>query len=360
MLDRGFSSEQLGLERNFDEHVRAQHEGSAIQEIATENHGSNHGASSGLAVVGIISVQAVFAAYGILAKKVLQGGLNPIAFALLRELSSSVVFLIASLVLVPRSGWPASNDAGRFTLCGASMFGNVFLNLLGLDLTTPSMVALLQPTQPIFASMLAFALGHERMTLRKTLGVAVCVSGGLLTTLWKNGGLGLDGGSLVVLAQCVCGANYVVQQRPLMHSGYSPIIVSGVSYLIATVFTVIVGVIYFVMNAGDQERVRWWDNSPFFALVLIYCIFFTTVYNYTVVAWVTGRLGATIVTLFLMLQGVFTCAAELAFFGKPIGLGSAVGSVLVFVGLLLVVLDGSCSSGYVPARENLPPSPEDN
>ena len=42
---------------------------------------------------------------------------------------------------------------------------------------------------------------------------------------------------------------------------------------------------------------------------LLFSILGATVYNYVVIAWATGRLGATSVTLFTLLQFPFAAAA---------------------------------------------------
>lgn len=305
--------------------------------------------SQAIAIAGIMSVQLVFATYQILGKQVLDGGLDPVAFALLRELCSCLVFLLASVVLVPWQGWPQSKHFLRFLMCGASMFGNVFLMLLGLSLTSPSMVALLQPTQPVFASILAVALAQEDMSVRKAIGVLLCVSGGMGAALSQHGRGHASVGIAVILAQCLSGANYVVQQRPLVQLGYSPIMVSGCSYTIASILTVLVGVVHFAtMSEDDRASVKWWDSSPFFAYVLAFCVLFATVYNYVVMAFATGKLGATVVTLFLLLQGVFACAGEWIFFGHPVTWGQLAGSAAICAGLLVVVTAQQAS--YVDTR----------
>ena len=52
------------------------------------------GGAKALAVGGAVSVQAVFATYQLLGAAVLHGGLDPIAFALLREAVSGVMLLL--------------------------------------------------------------------------------------------------------------------------------------------------------------------------------------------------------------------------------------------------------------------------
>jgi drug/metabolite transporter (DMT)-like permease len=294
-----------------------------------------------LAVVGLVAVQMVFSTYAILGKELMEGGLNPIAFALLRELGSSVVYLIAIAALHPRrgGGWPRRRDLRRFALCGCCMFGNVFLGIVGLDLTTAALVSLLQPTQPVISTTLCAALGHERLTRLKVAGVLLCVAGATAMTLHGSGGAPtVSGGALVVLAQCVSGASYIVHQRPLLRRGYSPLVVSGVSYVLASSLTFVVGVAYFAaMAPRDRARVEVWEATPFFFVVLSFCVLATTVFNYVVIAWVTGKLGATVVTCGTVLQGIFSCAIEYVVFRRPVAAGVAAGAAAVFAGLLAVV-----------------------
>lgn len=304
-----------------------------------------------VAMAALTSVQAVFAGYQILGKMVITSGLNPIAFALIRELSSSFVFLSALVLLVPRSAWPGREHSGRFLLCGASMFGNVFLNIVALTMTTASTVALLQPTQPVVASVITVLLGHERMSLQKGAGISLSCLGSFAMVLWQHGSVGeINFGILVVLVQCCSGANYVVQQRPLILGGYSPLTVSGCSYVVATLLTLVTGGVYFaVLTPTQRSKVEWYERSPLFFFVLLYVIVLATVYNYVVMAWATGKLGATVVTLFLLLQGVFASLMEWLFFGQAISLAQALSSLAVFSGLIVVVTAPG-QAGYVHTR----------
>lgn len=237
------------------------------------------------------------------------------------------------------------------------MFGNVFLNLIALTMTTPSMVTLLQPTQPVFASILASCLGHESMTIQKAAGVILSVSGSVYIALTQDGlHSGANFGVLIVLAQCASGANYVVQQRPLVHVGYSPLIVSSCSYIAASAITVVVGVVYFsTMSNNERSHVKWWDDSYLFIGVLLYVVFLTTVYNYVAMAWATGKLGATVVTLFGLLQGVFASFVQWKCFGLPVSLHEVVGAAAIFTGLITVVTAPTGRGGpgvsYVDTRE---------
>eukprot|EP00927_Polykrikos_kofoidii_P072352 TRINITY_DN68480_c0_g1_i1.p1 TRINITY_DN68480_c0_g1~~TRINITY_DN68480_c0_g1_i1.p1 ORF type:complete len:333 (+),score=42.73 TRINITY_DN68480_c0_g1_i1:104-1102(+) len=301
---------------------------------------SDKSASFAFALGGVLTVQAVFAGYQILSKLVLSSGLNPISFALFRDLFASGVFLFAAVVFLPWSAWPKREHYGRFFVCGVSMFGGVFLNILALKITSPSVVTLLQPTQPMIAAALAAVFGYERLTLVKVIGIAFGCAGSVVAQFGSGTADGVDFGCVMVLFQCFFGANFMVQQWPLVTVGYSPLIVSAVSYFIATISTIVVGIVYFVSLSSKQRAdVMWWDSSLGFLGVLIYVVLFATVYNYTVMSWATGKLGAPLVTLCMVFQVIFVCIAEWCFFDKPLTVEQTCGAILIFLGLCIVVAE---------------------
>lgn len=276
-----------------------------------------------------------------------------------------MVFVLAAVLLLPRSAWPRREYLGRYVACGVSMFGNVFLLLLGLSLTTASTASMLQVAQPIWASVLAAAMGHERLTRQKVAGVATCIAGSLVVTVSRSGTASrVDMGALVILLQTISGANYVVQQRPLVQAGCSPLIVSSCSYVIATMLTLIVGVTYFATVSPDvRSHVQWWDDSPYFSLFFLYVVLLTTVFNYVAIAWATGVLGATVVTLFILLQGILCCAFEWLFFGTPVDPYVQVGGAILAAGLTTIVFPARfCTAppptSSAPLVEGQNPCPE--
>merc|ERR1711924_214194 len=127
-------------------------------------------------------------------------------------------------------------------------------------------------TQPVIASVITALLGHEKMSLQKAGGILLSCIGSLVMVLWQHGSLPqVNFGILVVLAQCLSGANYVVQQRPLVLGGYSPLTVSSCSYALATVLTLITGGVYFaVLTPVQRSHVEWYEPTTLFFVVLVY------------------------------------------------------------------------------------------
>jgi len=269
--------------------------------------------------------------------------------AFVRELAASFVFATAAAIWARESEWPWREHAGRVAICGASMFGNVFLNLVALAFTTPLQVALLQPTQPIFATCIAACQGQERLTSLKLLGIVLSCAGSFVMAFQTSQTSGtavpsgptfnfVNCGSGIVLLQCACGGNYVVQQWPLTQAGYPPVVIASSAYFVATALTVLVGIIYLPLMSSEERATSFsLEATPGFAVALAYVVVLTTVYNYTVMAWSTGKLGAPLVTLFLLLQGVFACVFQLVIFGSTIELAQALGGVGICLGLAALV-----------------------
>ena len=224
------------------------------------------------------------------------------------------------------------------------MFGNVFLMLLGLG----------QPSAPARCcaerwpgSRRALVRARPRARDRaQGRGRRACVAGGALGALGaerraaarkrrKRGGRGgaaaqLGVGVGVVLLQCFSGASYVVAQRRSC-AGLLAAVVSG-------------GGVPFSRRSPPRSSAAVTSGAPargaragafdarpaLLAGALLFSILGATVYNYVVIAWATGRLGATSVTLFTLLQFPLAAAAAGALRRARVGWLELGGSAAIF------------------------------
>jgi len=90
--------------------------------------------------------------------------------------------------------------ARSFLLMGFLMFASVAGFIIGLSMVTSFNAAILQPTQPIFALLIAWMFRLETMSRLKLLSIATACSGAILTvwisTLSGNGGESDTGGAV--------------------------------------------------------------------------------------------------------------------------------------------------------------------
>jgi len=145
------------------------------------------------------------------------GAVDPATLAAFR-FGGGFVFLLP-LALLAHSRWPRGRDWIGTALLGLMFFAAFFIiyNLALAD-TTAARGALALSTLPLVTMIVAAVLGAERMTLRKTFGVLLAMSGvalALLTGLasapasaWR--------GDLIMLAATLIMALYSVWSRPFM------------------------------------------------------------------------------------------------------------------------------------------------
>ena len=145
------------------------------------------------------------------------GAVDPVTLAAFR-FGGGFMFLLP-LALLARSRWPRGRDWIGTALLGLMFFAAFFIiyNLALAD-TTAARGALALSTLPLVTMIVAAVLGAEPMTLRKTFGVLLAMSGvalALLTGLatappsaWR--------GDLTMLAATLIMALYSVWSRPFM------------------------------------------------------------------------------------------------------------------------------------------------
>merc|ERR550514_1233360 len=74
-----------------------------------------------------------------------------------------------------------------------------------------------QPTQPVFTLVIAWAIGRERLTLGKTLGILVSFGGAAFMACYGQTSLSADAvGNLLFAANCLGTALYVLTSKSVM------------------------------------------------------------------------------------------------------------------------------------------------
>jgi len=144
---------------------------------------------------------------------------HPASLALLRYVVG-LACLLPALPLAPRVRF-ARRDVLPIALLGITQFG-ILIALLnfGLEHISSSLGALLFATFPLLTMLLAAALGVERLTLPRTLGVSLTVAGvglALAQRLTIPGWAGAQWlGAAAVLASAFSGAACSVLYRPYL------------------------------------------------------------------------------------------------------------------------------------------------
>lgn len=307
----------------------------------------------------LILTQFCFSGWHIVGSQALNDGADPLMFALYRELTASALMLgiiryEQHLLKVEKADW------SRFFFLGACSFTNVVGTIIALGYLSATRYAILQPSIPVWACLISVALGFERLTVFKSIGILLSVGGAVLIETWSEGDSDDDSsnvllGTIIVIIQCTAMASITVFQKPLLAKYPSPC-VTFVYYGIGSILTVLMAIAWctrftvydFYFNG---EKTPW--------IALAYATIFASLFAYNAISWAGARLSPSVVTVYWTLQPVGTVVLSLIVWGRVVTVPEAVGGLLVCLGLITTVwgrrqeeLAGS-SSGVDPYRVTL-------
>jgi drug/metabolite transporter (DMT)-like permease len=214
-------------------------------------------------------------------------------------------------------------------LAGLSILGivlNQALFLLGLQLTSPMTAALVGVTIPVIAATMAVGAGQERPSARLVAGLGSSIAGVAWLTLGGRVGR-VDVGGLVVLANCASYAAYIVYSRETVRR-------LGAFTVVTWLFTW--GALLFAplgLPIVAREMPTWsargWE-------IVAYIVVMPTIVAYLCNAWALGRSTATLVTIYIYVQPLFTALLAWIQLGHAVTLKMLGAAVLIVVGVTIV------------------------
>lgn len=224
----------------------------------------------------------------------------------------------------------ARRDVLPIALLGITQFG-ILIALLnyGLRFVPSARAALIFATFPLLTMVLAAALGHERLTLPKILGVLLTIAGvgvALGEKALQGGGAQEWVGELAVFASALSGAVCSVLYRPYLRK-YPALPVSAFAMLASVGFLAI-------LAAGEGFFVSPPHFTPGGWLAIVF-IGLSSGVGYYLWLWALGHAPATQVTVFLALSPITAAGLGALFLGEAISAASAVGLACVALGLWL-------------------------
>src|ERR1700730_5409260 len=224
----------------------------------------------------------------------------------------------------------ARRDVLPIALLGITQFG-ILIALLnyGLRFIPSARAALIFATFPLLTMVLAAALGHERLTLPKILGVLLTIAGvgvALGARAFQGGHAQEWVGELTVFASALSGAVCSVLYRPYLRK-YPALPVSAFAMLASVGFLAI-------LAAGEGFFVSLPHFTPGGWLAIVF-IGVSSGVGYYLWLWALGHAPATQVTVFLALSPITAAGLGALFMGEAISGLSAVGLACVALGLWL-------------------------
>jgi drug/metabolite transporter (DMT)-like permease len=277
----------------------------------------------------LVVVQVAFASQTV-EGKILMGpssaggeGVSPFAVAMVRMLGATLFFQAftrATGTLRPATlrdhGWLAV-----LSILGIAL--NQTLFLVGLRMTSPVNAALLSVTIPVFTAAIAVALGQERASWRLGIGLALSIAG----VAWLTGVGSVDRGALVVLANCVSYAFYIVLSRATIRRLGTLTVVTWIFTWGALLFAPL-GLPDLVAGAASWTPRAWG--------LLAYIVAMPTIVAYLCNAWALERSTPTLVSVYIYVQPVLAALLAWVQLGSTVSERLALAAVVIAAGVTLV------------------------
>lgn len=261
--------------------------------------------------------------------KLVNDGLQPVFWAGLR----SVIALCCLWLWLAATRRPvrfASGTRVSGVLMGAIFSAEFLLLFLALDLTTVTRVSVIFYTMPVFLAVAGhFLLPGERLTRRKTLGLALALSGTAWAILDRGagGGAGSLAGDLCALAAAMCWAALPLVSRLTPIGRESPEMQIVWQVMVSAPILLVVAPLFGPLM---RDPGAWhWAGLGFQGVVIV---------AFSFVFWfrMLGRYPASAVASFSFLTPVFGVLAGWLVLGESVGSVILGALALVCAGIVLI------------------------
>jgi len=257
---------------------------------------------------------------------ILQHGFHPLAY-------SSVRYGIAAALFATFTyGYERSLAVRRrdiVLLVGAAGVG-IWLNQLSyvyaIKFTNASTTALILGTTPIFAALIAFAIGLERVSTWFWAATAVSFGGVALVAAGSGGVSGDVKGDLLSVATAATWAAYSVAIAPLMRR-YSPYRISAIVLVIGWVAVAATGSHQLATQSFDLG----WKVWALLAFAVLGPLVLTNILWFKAV----DRVGPSHATLFANLQPFLAVVFAVLLLSEDISWLQILGGVAIGIGILM-------------------------
>jgi drug/metabolite transporter (DMT)-like permease len=248
---------------------------------------------------------------------------------MVRNMVAGLILLVVLVRLEGRIGLAWQHWPRMFLVALVGMGLNTMLWQTGLSKSTATNAALISSVSPIFALIMALAIGQEILVRRRVIGMLLALAGVVLVI--QTDGLTFNDSSVVgdlLLVGCAgTWAAYNVMGVPLLRF-YSPLKVTTWAMLLGSI----------AMALFSPLVVNRWDVSHASAMAwfgVVYAIVFGTVFAQTLWTRALHVLGASSTMIYSYLSPVLAVAFASVLLAERLSPAQVIGAVLVLAGVTL-------------------------
>ena len=266
-------------------------------------------------------------------KYLLTADVPPEAITIMRAIFACMMFWLVSSFMPKEKVLP--KDLCLLFVCALCGVGiNQWLFVIGLKNSSPVNASIIATAVPIFVLLLAAPVLKEPITAKKSLGVFLGVSGGLLlvfnSTQTTSGTNSLWGDMLMLLNQLMYSV-YLVLSKPLSRR-YSSVIMMKWMFLFSTLALAPFCLQY--MQYVPMFHRETFNVSQLYAL--LYLLFGATFVSFMLIPMALKQIRPTTVSMYNYVQPIIASAIAVAVGQDTFSMQKLLSAALVFVGVYLV------------------------
>lgn len=266
-------------------------------------------------------------------KYLLTADVPPEAITIMRAIFACMMFWLVSFFMPKEKVLP--KDLCLLFVCALCGVGiNQWLFVIGLKNSSPVNASIIATAVPIFVLLLAALVLKEPITAKKSLGVFLGVSGGLLlvfnSTQTTSGTNSLWGDMLMLLNQLMYSV-YLVLSKPLSRR-YSSVIMMKWMFLFSTLALAPFCLQY--MQYVPMFHRETFNVSQLYAL--LYLLFGATFVSFMPIPMALKQIRPTTVSMYNYVQPIIASAIAVAVGQDTFSMQKLLSAALVFVGVYLV------------------------
>lgn len=282
----------------------------------------------GQGVTALLAVQFLFGLLPIFGKHAFVD-FSPRAVTVWRIGIGAAALVLIALASHGKRAWIQRKDLGRFVLC--ALLGVVFnmaLFLEGLQRSTAVNIALLLPLIPVFTVIVAVVLRQERFDRARAGGMVLAFVGA--SVLLFQRGPDFDPahlvGNLLVVANEICYAIYLVIARPLLKR-YPPLVVTAWVFALSAWAVPLLSIGANPLPA-DASAPSWGS--------LAYILIGPTILTYLLNAYALARVSASTTAAFIFIQPAITVVGSMLWLDEAMPQHMLLSTALTFAGVWIV------------------------
>ncbi|TVZ26210.1 drug/metabolite transporter (DMT)-like permease [Gillisia sp. Hel_I_86] len=284
-----------------------------------------------LAILAATGASTIYGINHTIAKGLMPIYIEPFGFIFLRVTGAAILFWLIGF-WGPKEK-VATGDWMRIVAC--AIFGmviNMLMFFKGLSLSTPINSSVIITVSPILVLLLAAVLIKERITLLKTLGIVIGLTGALTLVLFSNtetvNAPNIPVGNMLFIVNAFSYGIYLILVKPLTAKYHSFTLMKWL-FLFAVI-------INFPITISEFARVEWLELPAHAIWKMGFVVVGTTFLTYLFNIYALKELSAATISAFIYLQPLIAITFAVAMGADSLDIVKITAAILVFTGVYLV------------------------